>query len=110
MAQEYDPDWNVDQWSKAIHNWAREKGFYTPNGTFHVSGSHAAQIMLIVTELAEAVEEDRKGNPREFREELVDALIRLLDMMGFLKMDIGILLRQVMSANELRATKHGKKY
>ena len=110
MTQKYDPDWNVDQWSKAIHDWARRKGFYTPNGTFHKSGSHAAQIMLIVTELAEAVEEDRNRDFSAFREELVDALIRLLDMMAFLKMDIGILLRQIMLENEERPEMHGKLY
>ncbi len=110
MIQTYDPDWNVNQWSRAIHDWAQRKGFYGRNGNAHISGNYAAQVMLIVTELAEAVEEDRKGNSIEFREELVDALIRLLDMMGYLNMDIGILLERIMLQNEKRPQLHGKRY
>ncbi len=110
MTQIYDPDWDVDQWSRAIHDWAKRKGFYGKNGEAHISGNHAAQVMLIVTELAEAVEEDRKGNSRNFREELVDALIRLLDIMGHLEMDIGLLLEQIMLQNEKRPQLHGKRY
>ena len=110
MTQIYDPNWNVDQWSRAIHDWAKRKGFYGTNGEAHISGNHAAQVMLIVTELAEAVQEDRNGDSLSFREELIDALIRLLDMMGYLRMDIGILLKQIMVHNEGRPQLHGKRY
>jgi len=105
--------------------------------------------MLIVTELAEAVEEDRAG--REdlwFREpvydmrfdadvvkmdddglahpafdpgsrplkpegvdiELIDALIRLLDLLGSRDVDVDELMRIKMSFNASRPARHGKAY
>lgn len=105
--------------------------------------------MLIVTELAEAVEEERAGRagvwysdpaydmhygadmvavegdhlahplrgsrsralkPEGVDIELIDALIRLLDLLGSRGTDVDELLRQKRAYNELRAPRHGKAY
>ena len=105
--------------------------------------------MLIVTELAEAVEEERAGNPdlwyrdpssdmrldpgmvkvdddglarpvlnpqgRPLKPEgvdveLIDALIRLLDLLGSRCVDVDGLLKQKLAFNETRAPRHGKAY
>lgn len=105
--------------------------------------------MLIVTELAEAVEEDRAGNaglwyndlengedvivgdawvdpashlayresggqaplkPEGIDIELIDSLIRLLDLLGSRGADVDELLRQKLAFNQTRAPRHGKAY
>jgi NTP pyrophosphatase (non-canonical NTP hydrolase) len=74
--------------------------------------------MLIVTELAEAVEALRKGNPtsdkiKDFtlvEEELADAVIRLLDLSGGRKWDIVGAMMAKMSYNANRPYKHGKTF
>lgn len=105
--------------------------------------------MLIVTELAEAVEEERAGRagvwysdpaydmhygadmvavegdhlahplrgsrsralkPEGVDIELIDALIRLLDLLGSRGVDVDELLKQKLAYNETRAPRHGKAY
>jgi hypothetical protein len=45
----------------------------------HVGGSRAVQLMLMTTELVEANDANQKGDADNWREELADTLIRLLD-------------------------------
>lgn len=104
--------------------------------------------MLIVTELAEAVEEERAGNagvyyrdvpsnevvlvgdtyvnqdglvrtkprtsaplkPEGVDVELIDSLIRLLDLLGSRGTDVDGLLRQKLAFNASRPRRHGKGY
>ena len=105
--------------------------------------------MLIVTELAEAVEEGRAGNadvyyrdlvygmlydaemvevgddrlarvglahrdrplkPEGVDVELIDALIRLLDLLGSRCVDVDGLLKQKLAFNASRPARHGKAY
>ena len=105
--------------------------------------------MLIVTELAEAVEEERAGNadvyyrdlvygmlydaemvevgddrlarvglahrdrplkPEGVDIELIDALIRLLDLLGSRCVDVDGLLKQKLAFNASRPARHGKAY
>lgn len=73
--------------------------------------------MLIVTELAEAMEAYRIGNPEsekipgfsKMEEELVDVLIRLLDFAGGNGLDIEGALAAKMAYNEDRSYRHGGK-
>lgn len=67
-------------------------------------------LMLITSELAEALEGDRKNlqddhlpQYRMFDVELVDALIRLLDLMGSTGMDAEEIFRAKMAYNATRA-------
>lgn len=76
--------------------------------------------MLIVTELAEAVEEDRAGRPGHWTSdtgkpegidvELIDALIRLLDLLGARGVDVDELVQIKRDYNKTRQAKHGKAY
>lgn len=83
------------------------------------------KLMLIVSEVAEAMEGDRKGLKddklphRDMREvELADALIRIFDLAGAYEMDIGAALVEKMAYNavrpdhkaEVRALHGGKAY
>ena len=73
--------------------------------------------MLIVTELAEAMEAYRDGDAEsekipgfsKLEEELADAIIRILDFAGGETLDIENALRAKMIYNEGRPYRHGGK-
>jgi len=74
-------------------------------------------LMLVVTELAEAMEALRvESQPSEaipdfskVEEELADAVIRILDFAGGQGLDLGGALEAKMRFNELRPYRHGGK-
>lgn len=71
----------------------------------------AEVIMMIVTELAEAVQEHRtNGNSDKFKEEIADVFIRLCDMCGKYGIDIEKEIERKHEINKTRPYKHGKKY
>ena len=105
--------------------WRQRKKFET--SWFNVP----EKLMLVVTELSEAMEAYRKLSMRElgwlalradgldvdgvepeafenFKEELADALIRLLDLCGSLGINPVREIKQKMAFNETRPTRHGK--
>lgn len=99
--------------AKDIHERNRDKGFWDDYRPL------TETTMLIVTELSEAVEEDRAGNPGHYvvngkpegtDVELVDALIRLLDLLGSRGTAIDRILEEKLAYNETRPAKHGKRY
>lgn len=95
-------------------------------------------LMLVTSELAEALEADRDDYRADkeayvdilnaqrsdelvkeafeeyikdsFEDEIADAIIRLLDISAGLNIDIGFHIREKLRYNETRAYKHGKKY
>ncbi|MCK5581671.1 MAG: hypothetical protein KAJ18_10425 [Candidatus Omnitrophica bacterium] len=64
--------------------------------------------MLIVTELAEAMEAHRKQDDDNFKEELADVFIRLFDLCGGLDIDIEAEIVKKSAKNKDRPYKHGK--
>ncbi len=74
-------------------------------------------LMLLVTELSEAMEAYRKGNPEsdkipgfsKMEEELADVVIRLLDYAGSEEFDIEGALQAKIAYNETRPYRHGGK-
>ncbi|MEA3356607.1 MAG: MazG nucleotide pyrophosphohydrolase domain-containing protein [Candidatus Bipolaricaulota bacterium] len=74
-------------------------------------------LMLMVTELAEAMEAYREGDPESkkiqgysrLEEELADVLIRLLDFAGGKGFDIEGAVAAKMVYNETRSYRHGGK-
>lgn len=87
------------------------------------------KLMLITSELSEALEADRKDNhytgrtdmdfapavfeqyiKDTFQDELADAAIRLFDLAGRLGIDLEWHIKQKMTYNASRPHKHGKKY
>jgi NTP pyrophosphatase (non-canonical NTP hydrolase) len=66
--------------------------------------------MLVVTELAEAAEAVRHGDEANFKEEMADAYIRMLDMTGtFVGFDLEQEIENKMAVNEGRPPLHGKR-
>lgn len=117
-----DPDFNrLSVW---IHEIAVEKGFWD-----HADlGSHLERLqrgpsmqgtdnpsivpeklMLVVTEVAEAMEAYRNDDHPEFAEELADTIIRILDLCAYLCIDIDRAVITKVLKNRKREHLHGRK-
>jgi NTP pyrophosphatase (non-canonical NTP hydrolase) len=92
----------LNEWSKRCHSIAKEKGFWEKERNV------GEALMLIVTELAEAMEGYRKKDDANFKEELADTFIRLFDLCGGLGIDIEAEIAQKSEKNKARPYKHGK--
>lgn len=68
------------------------------------------KIMLIVTELAEAVEGLRRGDKRNVNEELADTVIRIADTCGGYNIDLETAIERKIEKNKNRPRLHGKKF
>ncbi len=120
---------SITELVSTIHSMARDKGWWSQPRS-------APEIhMLIVTEIAEATEEARKGTPpiyyksqhgileakgevgenTEFLKpegelvELADAVIRIMDYCGHKKWDLAGAIRTKMLFNATREHRHGGK-
>lgn len=88
--------------SKICHEIARQKGFWDSKRNI------GEMLMLIVTEIAEAMEAHRTQDKEGFNEEIADTFIRLFDLCGGLKIDILKEIEKKMHKNRKRPYKHGK--
>lgn len=70
----------------------------------------AQKLMLIASELGEALEALRKGDAINFREELADVIIRMADMAGGYDIDLETEIKDKMQKNKARPKKHGKEF
>ena len=123
----------LNELAKEVFRNAKEKGFHETKPNI------GEMLMLIVSELSEALEADRKdnyvcdselwqclnGSPTDedwiyyfeegikdtFEDEIADTFIRLLDLCAHLDIDIEKHIEAKMKYNSLRKYKHGgKKY
>lgn len=120
---------NLNKLAKQFHEKSKAKGFWDePKET-------GTLLMLIVSELSEALESDRKNryaklpfltfdvnsgidfkeafedNVKDtFEDELADVFIRLMDYVGYRKIDIEKHIELKIKYNETRPYKHGKQY
>jgi len=100
------------------HETAREKGFWQDYDKAEAVGMAdgvreaflSQKLALIMTEVAEAVEDLRKGNDDHLAEELADIIIRTLDLGEALRYDMGEALVRKMRTNATRTRKHGKSF
>ena len=93
---------SVKELTRLCHRIAVQKGFWDEKRNI------GEALMLIVTELAEAMEAYRVQNHDNFREELADTFIRLFDLCGGLNINIGNEIEKKSFKNKLRPYKHGK--
>jgi NTP pyrophosphatase (non-canonical NTP hydrolase) len=102
---------SVAKLQQEIHRTAVEHGWWDQERPM------GEVLMLAVTELAEAMEAYRAGNPMsekidgfsKVEEELADTMIRILDMAGGMGFDIEGALRAKMAYNKTRPYRHGGK-
>ena len=105
---------DLNEWAKAIHENAVSKGWWEDDRPL------PEVLMLIISELAEALEADRagegnlyeaeNGKPEGVYVEVADALIRILDWYGSQKVDVEEIVRMKHEYNKTRPYKHGKRY
>ena len=123
----------INELAQEIHKNAVSKGFYEEEK------DTATWLMLIVTEVAEACEADRKDRFADweafedthfrvvksnsawkeafdihikdtFEDELADIMIRVMDLAAHKGIDLETHIEAKMHRNSLREYKHGKKY
>ncbi len=70
----------------------------------------STKLMLIVSELGEALEALRNDNIDNFKEELADVVIRLGDLCGAMGIDLENEVMRKMLINSKRGYKHGKTF
>lgn len=93
----------IDQLVKEAHLTAIDKGWWIyPRTDLEI---HA----LVHSELAEATEAFRLGNPTGQLEELADAVIRIADFCGKKGWDLSGMLDMKMAFNRTRPFRHGGK-
>jgi len=96
--------------SQAIEELVREATEIANSKGFHVTWDNVPKyLMLVVTELSEAMEAWRDDDFEAFKEEVADTLIRIFHICGDLKIDISNSIRVKMSVNKARPYKHGRK-
>ena len=111
----WDVDKHVKEFEKAYKDYGRslkkEKGNFILGVCDGLTNAFMTQkLMLIVTELGEAVEALRKNDKDNFEEELADTCIRIFDLCGSLGIDLEKAITEKMVRNEKRPYKHGKQF
>lgn len=107
----------INDWAKKIHRNAICHGFWDESA----EPSFPEVVALCHSELSEALEADRKGEPLFWvREvdgkpegaavEMVDCIIRILDWCAAKDIDVEGILESKTAFNALRPKKHGKRY
>lgn len=114
----------LNEMTKAIYEGNKAKGFWDNERNV------GETLMLVVTELAEAMEAHRKGNTAPptlnmpevsrdnfemffkdtFEDEVADAVIRILDLCGGWGIDLEWHVREKVKYNAGRERLHGKQY
>lgn len=107
----------IDEIAKRAHEDAKLLGWYDEGKV----KSDLESLMMVVTEVVEAVEELRRsgpqikyynyGNPKPegYGVEVADAIIRLLDFCAYKQIPIGDIIKEKLTYNLTRGYRHGNK-
>ncbi len=112
--------------SEVCHTLAAEKGFWNDFRPVvagltekeylriiaHLQKTYMlpVKLMLVASELGEAMEAQREGDTEHVAEEIADIFIRLYDLCGGMGIDIEKEVREKFLVNVGRPEKHGKRY
>lgn len=123
---------NISDLVRVANETATQKGFWTESRRAvkfsNADGSYREipdsnripeKLMLVVSELSEALEEYRdgqppaatryvRGKPEGFPTELADAVIRIADLAGHLEIDLEKAIDDKLRYNKTREIMHGK--
>lgn len=93
---------SLNEVAAICHTIAKSKGFWDEKRNI------GEALMLMVTELGEAMEAYRHQDDAHFKEEIADTFIRLLDFCGGMGIDIEEEIEKKAHKNQNRPYKHGK--
>jgi hypothetical protein len=111
--------WDDAQWLEeyAVHAKNSAVGMATTsyNRILKIAKEHrvmllATKLMLSVSELAEALEALRDENPVDFNEEVIDSIIRNLDLLAQVQAPTTAILANKIVKNSERPYKHGRAF
>ena len=106
----------LNELARDVHQTAVEHGFWIGGRSF------AEQVALVHSEASEALEADRAGEPLTWEPEdkpgkvngaageLVDVIIRCMDSLAFMGVDIDDIFEKKAAYNKSRPYKNGKRY
>lgn len=100
---------NIIELEKSIREVNDLNGWRIPKDAWEIDSFIPEKLMLVVTEVVEAMEAYRDNDERNFAEELADIVIRVFDLTSGLGIDIE---KEIIAKNEInrsRAYKHGSK-
>ena len=104
---------DLNQWAAEINANAKEHGWWDEPRSF------GEIIALCHSELSEALEADRVGEPMVWDNdgkpdgvavEMADCMIRIMDWFGHVNMDLDEIISEKHEYNKTRPYKHGKRY
>jgi NTP pyrophosphatase (non-canonical NTP hydrolase) len=103
---------NLNEWAKKIHKNAVDHGWWDEDRSF------GETVALCHSELSEALEAYRDGEPLEYQKgakpegiavEMIDCMIRILDWCGHEDVDVEGILERKHEYNKTRPLRHGGK-
>lgn len=95
----------------SLNEWARYcHGVASDNGWWDEERNEGELLALVHSEVSEALECLRDGERAGFRVELVDVIIRVLDILGHEGADVEHIMITKCGFNQRRVRRHGKEF
>jgi len=108
--------WSLNELAYEVYVWRASKKFYTPHAleTEALRDAMLGKLFLVQSEVSEAgeavrgYEKDPNAALANFKEELADTIIRIMDIVGTMGIDIDAVIKDKMRVNWGRPDRHGK--
>ena len=99
----------INDYKERVRKINSINGWIWPYDPWNVEHYIGEKLMLVVTEVSEAMEAVREDDRKNFNWEIADTFIRLIDICDALNIDIDEQIETVLKALEKRPFRHGGK-